>query len=349
MKILRRFIPTFLKYPLITVYISWKLLRRGKSGNRVILNLAGALPPKNSSKIIHGGKPKLLPLRERFGDTWKHFTIAYFASSGLPFAPGIWLKLYKKAGVKVVWNQNGVAYPAWAGEKTARINALMKPIYQADYVIYQTAFTKKCADKFLGPYRGPSTIIVNPVDTNKFVPRKTPLPMEPFVILMSGHHFESEERLKVSLEAVRGIPNTKLLIIGNRQDVPQEDWIETVGQFSQSEAPALYQRAHLFLHLKSLDPCPTMVLEALAAGLPVVGLKNGGMPELVSDASGILVEAPEDFDRFHYPKPEEVRSAILKIKERLTDYSREARLQAMKFDKEKWLRRHEEIFNKLLS
>lgn len=348
---MRKPIPKWLKYPLVAAYIFTRCLLRGTPTREIRLNLSGVLPSPGSKKNIHGGKVKLLRLREKFGDSWKYFNIAYFVSSGLPFAPAIWIRLYKFFGVKIVWNQNGVAYQAWAGEKTNHINNLMKPIHKSDYVIYQTKFTKKCSDKFLGAYKGPSAILINPVDTRKFAPRQTFLPEEPFTVLMSGHHFESKERLNVSLEAVRELRirgvEAKLMVIGNTQELPKEEWLEEVGKFSQEEAPGLYRRAHVLLHLKNLDPCPTFVLEALSCGLPVVGLRNGGMPELVNAESGVLVPAPESFDKFHYPAPAEVAEAILKVKGSLPEFSKNARMQALKFDKELWLKRHEEIFNKL--
>ncbi len=348
---MKKFIPRFLKYPLITLYAFWRGLTRGRARKGIILNLAGVLP-SDPKAIVHGGKVKLLALRERFGDTWQHFSIAYFVSSGLPFAPAIWMRIYKLFGVKVVWNQNGVAYPAWAKEKTSDINSLMKPIHQAHHVIFQTEFTKKCSDKFLGRFQGPSTVLVNPVDTRQFIPRGEPMPETPFKIIMSGHHFESKERMRVSIEAVRQLRensiDARLIIIGNTQEVPDESWIDIRGKFSQEEAPALYQKAHILLHLKNLDPCPTIVLEALSCGLPVVGLDNGGMPELVDKNSGILIPTEENFEKFSYPGPEVVAKAIMGVRGNLLPMSRGARSRASKFDKAIWLKKHEEIFNNLL-
>lgn len=349
---MRKYIPNFLKYPLIFLYVLGRSILRGNRSPSISLNLADTLPPHGSEEIIHGGKVKLLHLREKWGDRWKSFNIAYFASSGLPFAPSIWIKIFKFFGIKIVWNQNGVAYPAWAGKEASHINKLMKPIHQADHVIFQSKFTKRCSDKFLGEYRGPHTILINPVDTREFYPNTTIHPTAPLVVLMSGHHFESAERLKLSLRSMeeliaRGI-NIKLLVIGNTQELPHKNWIEVVGRFPRSEAAKHFRRAHIMLHLKSLDPCPNFVLEALASGLPVVGLANGGMPELVSNDSGVLIPTPEDFERFHYPDFNEVANAIIKIADNLEQYSRNARSQALNFDKEIWLKRHEEIFNNLL-
>ena len=47
-----------------------------------------------------------------------------------------------------------------------------------------------------------------------------------------------------------------------------EDAVELLGPYTQAEAPALMRRADLLLHTKYNDPCPTVVLEAMASGLP---------------------------------------------------------------------------------
>ncbi len=338
----------------MALYVLLRVVLRGGKGRGIKLNLAGTLPPLGSSEIVHGGKVKLLALRERFGDTWQKFNLAYFVSSGLPFAPEIWMQLYKAFGVKVVWNQNGVAYPAlYPQEVVERVNNLMKPIHKSDYVIYQTEFTKLCADKFLGGFKGPSTILVNPVDTSVFKPRETPLPQEPLTILMLGNHFESKERMDTALEALRILREEdlelKLIIIGRCEKEFTEKWIEKKGAYLQKDAPALFNSAHLLLHLKYMDPCPTAVIEALASGMPVIGSRSGGMPELVNEASGILLAVPEDFEKLHYPAPQAVAQAVKKVTQNLAQYRAEARKQAVeKFDKMAWLNKHEAIFNQLL-
>lgn len=348
---MKKFIPPFLKKPLLTLYVFARLVLRGPAGNGLRLNLAGVLPAPG--RLIHGGKVKLIHLREKFGDSWQGFNLAYFVSSGLPFAPEIWMRLYRKFGVKIVWNQNGVAYPAlYPQEVVERVNNLMRPIHESDFVVYQTEFTKRCADKYLEAFKGPSAVLINPVDTGTFAPRKTALPDEPFIILMMGNHFESEERWNASLEPLRQLRgkgvNLKLIVLGKTDKKFTEDWIEAKGPYLQAEAPALFREAHCFLHLKYLDPCPTAVLEAMASGMPVIGSRTGGMPELVSDASGVLLPLPEDFNALHYPAPETVAEAILRVKKELPKFSQAAREQALRFDKEIWLKKHEEIFNSLL-
>ncbi len=349
----KKYIPKFLKYPLIAIYILLRCVFRGTAKKEIALNLAGVLPTRESKEVVHGGKVKLLHLRERFGDAWRHFNIAYFGSSSLPFAPGIWIKMYKLFGVKIIWNQNGVAYPAlYPAGTVENINKLLMPMHLSDYVVYQTEFVKRCADKYLGKFGGPNSVIINPVDTEHFKPVETPLSQEPLTIIMLGNHFESKERMDVSTESLRILrkkgAELKLIIIGRIQYDIEEDWIEKRGAYLQEDAPALMQSGHIFLHLKYMDPCPTAVLEALASGLPVVALNSGGLPEMVNGDAGILLPVVENFEKLHYPRAEDAAEAIMRIRQNLPDFSRGARRQALKFDKKVWLAKHAEIFNNLL-
>ena len=56
------------------------------------------------------------------------------------------------------------------------------------------------------------------------------------------------------------------------------------------------RRAHLLLHTKVKDPCPSTVVEAMACGLPVVYPASGGTVELVGDEAGIGVAHADTWD-----------------------------------------------------
>jgi glycosyltransferase involved in cell wall biosynthesis len=59
---------------------------------------------------------------------------------------------------------------------------------------------------------------------------------------------------------------------------------------SQAEVADRLRAAELYVHPTRADTFPSGVLEALACGTPVVASRVGGIPEQVSDGTGVLVE-----------------------------------------------------------
>ena len=106
------------------------------------------------------------------------------------------------------------------------------------------------------------------------------------------------------------------------RDLDLDTAVEFVGPYTQAQAPALMQRADILLHTKYNDPCPTVVLEAMASGLPVVHSKSGGTPELVGNEAGIGIDAPLDWERDHPPSPDDLAAAVLAVAGRLSDTPR---------------------------
>jgi glycosyltransferase involved in cell wall biosynthesis len=278
----------------------------------------------------------------------------------------LWLVRKKKA--KIVLNQNGVGYPAWAGNEWQRVNYPMQLIMrQADYVFYQSEFCKLSADRFLGEYPHSWEILYNPVDTNHFQPAGSLT--EGLVLLSTGtvnhfYRFEAAVRTLATLYR-RGIDAT--LVIAGRlawnadpvrlseeaygliQSLKLQDRVTLLAPYSRREAPRLYQNAHIFLHTQVNDICPSVVLEAMASGLPVVYVKSGGVSELVGSEAGVGVPHLANWERIVTPDPASLAEAVLKVAADLKHYSRAARAQAVeKFDLQRWLARHRQVFASLL-
>jgi len=56
------------------------------------------------------------------------------------------------------------------------------------------------------------------------------------------------------------------------------------------ELAALYSKAHIFVNPSYADSFPSVNMEALACGLPVITYRTGGSPEIVDSKTGVVVE-----------------------------------------------------------
>ncbi len=304
---------------------------------------------------VAGGSGKFQRLAQRFPNSPADFSLLYLGSTWLPrdLVPLLWLA--RRRHTPIVVNQSGVAYPGWAGEATDRINGrFRRALLAADHVLYQSEFCKQSADQFLGVPRGSWEVLYNAVDVEHFAPNGTPAGGP--VLLLAGDQTQAY-RLESALRTLSHLPDARLIVTGRvvcdpqplLQELAVADRVEFAGRYAQSEAPALFRRAHLLLHTKVKDPCPTAVIEAMACGLPVVYAASGGTVELVGDEAGIGVKHPESWERDEPPDPEALAEAVRRVLAERGSYAAAARRRAVeRFALEPWLDRHAELFGDLL-
>lgn len=322
--------------------------------------------PVTRGEHAHGGSVKLTYLAEAFPHHFPAANLAYIvATVGHPLRVEI-LKKLKREGLKFVVNQDGVAFPAWAGTQYTEFNRLSKHILdQSDFIIYQSRFSKLSADLYLSPPLVPNKIIYNPVDVNHFSPQNVKKPGK-LTLLLGGNQYEKyrlELALKTLQTLLRFVPTARLIVTGTLwlpethawawtnaalKEMNLIDHVEFVGKYTQAEAPHIYSRAHMLLHTKYADPCPGLVPESLGCGLPVVHVGNGGVPELVEDA-GISVPVEHSWETINLPSPQKMAEAVLQVYDDLDHYSQAAHAQAQKFALEKFVMNHAEIFAEVLA
>ena len=306
-----------------------------------------------------GGTAKAQKLNERFPNSPTDFSLLYLGTTWLPRDLAPLLRIAKRRRAAIVVNQDGVAYPGWAGERTDELNdPLRRAVLAADHVVYQSEFSKQSADEFLGAPPGTWEILHNAADTTHFTPAATPPGGGP-VLLLGGDQTQAY-RLELALRTLAALradrPDARLLITGRLvspiepllDELGLHGSVHLVGGYAQRDAPSVFRRAHLLLHTKVQDPCPTLVVEAMACGLPVVHPASGGTSELVGDVGGIGVAHPVSWERDEPPSPDALADAVTRVLDDLPRYSAAARARAVeRFSLEPWLERHAEIFERL--
>jgi len=318
----------------------------------------------------YGGIIKFQRMQDLYANSPRDYNILYLLSSGMPPHSVDMAATSKRSGAKLVWNQNGVAFPAWHGRGWEETNAPMKYIlHKADHVFYQSEFCKKSADRYLGIRQAQSEILFNAVDTNVFKPAPFQSNPAELKLLLSGSHWQLY-RVQVALETLHGLlkkrDNVKLIIAGRFCWHPDTSLAEKEvrdiclklgildkvifrGPYTQTEAVNVMQNAHILLHTKCNDPCPGLVIEAMACGLPVVYSDSGGVPELVGENAGIGVKSNVSWEVYEPPDPTDLAEAVLRVDKSRAVYSQSARSRAVaKFDILIWLERHRKIFNEII-
>ena len=318
-----------------------------------------------ADEVVIGGAVKFQLLNEELPNAPRDFNVLYLGSSSMPLDAPALVRLARRRGAAFVWNQNGVAYPGWYGGGFELVNTpRAKLLREADHVFFQTAFCKLGADRYYGERKGQWEILPNPVDVERFAPAPG-RPRRPLTLLLGGSQYQGY-RFEAALEALaelrRTRPDARLLVAGALSFAPDgpaqatalvrrlglEDAIDLLGPYTRGSAPALMRSADLLLHPKYNDPCPTVVLEAMASGLPVVYSASGGVPELVGEDAGVGVPAPLDWERDHPPGAAELAAAVLEVAERLDERSEAARRRAVeRFDSRVWVERHRVVFGEL--
>jgi glycosyltransferase involved in cell wall biosynthesis len=327
----------------------------------------------NGIRVHHGYRPeaggpfvKLERMNRYFPDHPKNYNIIY-GVSGTDF-PVETLKKARRKSVPIVCHMNSCWHPAYAGDFQAK-NERLQILHDefADFVVYGSRRAMEGARRYFKGVQGNHEIIYNAVDIDHFRVAESPEEPHPPRILAAGLH-QFRHRLEPLIRAMpvirQSLPDAELWIAGKL--VPGEgmwdcgeetirglisevgsDGIRILPPYTQEEAPGLYNRADLLVHLKHMDWTPNVVAEAMACGLPIVHTGNGGVPEIVGDA-GVSLDCPEDWDHIQAASPEAVAAGVFQAWEQRDALARLARQRAEEaFDLKDWIAKHRKIFSRL--
>lgn len=148
-------------------------------------------------------------------------------------------------------------------------------------------------------------IIANVVDLERFRFRRRD-PLRP--VFFANRNFEAHYNVACVLRAFarirREIPGARLTVAGDGPERPRlerlatdlgRDGIRFVGRVPPDHMPRLYDEADIYLNAPDIDNMPGSIIEAFAAGLPVVSTDAGGIPYIVrTGENGLLVPRDDD-------------------------------------------------------
>ncbi|HEK86159.1 MAG TPA: glycosyltransferase [Candidatus Aminicenantes bacterium] len=197
-------------------------------------------------------------------------------------------------------------------------------------------------------------VVPNGIDTqNTFYPRdrnvvrqKLGIPQTQPVVLAVALDFTNERKGgKYVIELAKALErdNIKILIvgwIGNANNLPP-NVIVLPPTRNQHELAEFYSAADVFVITSRGENFPTVVLESLACGTPVVGFRVGGIPEQVKEHCGITV-APGQIG--------ELREAVLYILSNRNTFARELcrKTAVEKYSNEVMIEKYIGIYRRLL-
>jgi glycosyltransferase involved in cell wall biosynthesis len=177
---------------------------------------------------------------------------------------------------------------------------------RADGVIFLNEYARDCVLATTGPLAGATAVVPHGVDE---IFRMPPRPVRPLGSCTPGdplrllyvsnvevykhqwHVVDAVARLRA-----RGLPLILDLVGASRADAGRRlaaaiaehdrrgEFVRVHGAVSHDELPAYYRRADLFVFASSCENMPNILLEAMAAGLPIACADRGPMPAMLGDA-----------------------------------------------------------------
>ena len=184
-----------------------------------------------------------------------------------------------------------------ADDHLAKWGAFVHPWLQlAHHIVVPSEYLREVFAR----YGHEALVIPNVVDLSRFVYRER-RPLRPR--LLSTRNLEPHYRIDVIVQAFarlkRLVPDATLTIAGYGSeelrlrrlvgDYELAD-VRFVGKVDPHAIPRLYDEADIYLNASVVDNQPVSILEAFAAGLPVISTGTGDIPAMVRhEQTGLLV------------------------------------------------------------
>jgi glycosyltransferase involved in cell wall biosynthesis len=244
-----------------------------------------------------------------------------------------YLVMLKKPKCKHILTLHGMPEKQFLGEK--------RLINDADAV---TSVSENTAELARKEYNVDSVVIHDGIDTKIFKPKKHY--NERLQVLFVGRYVWFKHPHYV-VKLAKYFPKCDFLMYGSGH--LENSWIAEASKLKNvrvnppvphEEMPLIYANSDIFLFPSVIEGWSTVVLEALACGLPVVCFNISSFPEIIGQSeSGLLANNfGEMKDKLEY---------LIENEEVRREFSRNARSRALEFDWDiiapKWAKLFEEV------
>ena len=149
-------------------------------------------------------------------------------------------------------------------------------------------------------------LIPNGVDGDEFRPApvdrsRLGLPGLAPLALFVGDIRSRRKNLELVLQALAAVPDLHLAVVGDTNHSPYPTMASELGVRDRAhflgyreDVPVLMQAADMFVFPSRYEANALVLLEAMAAGLPVIATRTGAAGTMVTADSGVLLEDPSD-------------------------------------------------------
>jgi len=155
-------------------------------------------------------------------------------------------------------------------------------------------------ESFLKDY--PVKVINNGIDLSIFKPTPSDFSTkcrceDKFVLLGVAFDWGIRKGLDVFVELAKRLDNRyQIVLVGTNTKIDEQlpDNIISIHRTqNQRELAAIYTAADLFVNPTREENYPTVNMEAISCGTPVITFKTGGSPEIVDEGTGVVVDCDE--------------------------------------------------------
>ena len=240
-------------------------------------------------------------------------------------------------------------YPtSWLADRSCGNYARKKRLYtglQNMTVVTPSAWLADLVrESFLGKY--PVKVFYNGIDLSCFAPCDYSAVEQKYglsgkkIVLGVASGFGDRKGLQDFIKLADNLPDTyRVVLVGcDPQECIEHPKMRMIQRTeSVQELAMFYSMAHAFVNLTYEDNFPTVNLEALACGTPVITYRTGGSPEAVDDTCGFVVEQGD---------LEQVITILRQLETEPID-SRACTERAKQYDKDRCFREYVELIHRI--